>query len=250
MQSTNLQNNISKFKSWLTQPLGKYLLNFEKNVLESTLKYLKINDSIIIGQPNFLDCLSQLQIKNKIYLSQFPEKNNNLPTICSREDKLPIATEIIELVYLPHTLELVNNPHEVLRETYRILKPEGYLIITSFNSFSLWGILRMLLKFTKKSPWNGTFSNTIKITDWLSLLGYNVTATKYFLNNLPFNNDKYLSKTKFLDIISSKLNLPFCSSFAVIAKKRTSTLTPITPKWSNRTAVINDKNLTEPTCFK
>jgi ubiquinone/menaquinone biosynthesis C-methylase UbiE len=36
-------------------------------------------------------------------------------------------------VLLPHTLEFTDYPHQILREVARVLRPEGQVIIASFN---------------------------------------------------------------------------------------------------------------------
>ena len=42
-------------------------------------------------------------------------------------DALPIATDSVEAVLLPHTLEHAPRPHELLREVDRVLVGEGNL---------------------------------------------------------------------------------------------------------------------------
>ena len=52
---------------------------------------------------------------------------------------LPFPDASIDLVVLPHTLELCADPHGVLREVERVLVPEGRVVMTLFNPISLWG---------------------------------------------------------------------------------------------------------------
>ena len=55
-------------------------------------------------------------------------------------DFLPIETNSIDLVLLPHILEFSSNPHQILREVQRVLMPEGHVIVCGFNPRSLWGV--------------------------------------------------------------------------------------------------------------
>ena len=57
----------------------------------------------------------------------------------ARCHELPIATQSIDLVVLPHVLEFADEPHQILREVDRVLMPEGRLVIVGFNPWSLWG---------------------------------------------------------------------------------------------------------------
>ena len=46
---------------------------------------------------------------------------------------LPIASDSVDLVILMHHLSNTSEPHAMLRETFRILIPEGKLLIIDFN---------------------------------------------------------------------------------------------------------------------
>jgi SAM-dependent methyltransferase len=59
-------------------------------------------------------------------------------------EQLPIASQSLDLVALPHLLEFSAHPHQVLREAERVLRPEGRLLIAGFNPLSLWGLRRAL----------------------------------------------------------------------------------------------------------
>ena len=44
--------------------------------------------------------------------------------------ELPFANECLDLLILPHVLEFSSDPHQILREAERVLRPEGRLIIS------------------------------------------------------------------------------------------------------------------------
>ena len=50
----------------------------------------------------------------------------------------------LDLVVLPHALELARDPHLALREVERVLVPEGRVVIIGFNPASLWGLRQRL----------------------------------------------------------------------------------------------------------
>ena len=54
-------------------------------------------------------------------------------------------------VVLPHVLEFEANPHQVLRESERVLIGEGHVVILGFNPWSLWGLWRLLLAWREIS---------------------------------------------------------------------------------------------------
>ena len=53
---------------------------------------------------------------------------------------LPFPANSLDLVVLPHTLELHADPHATLREVERVLVPEGRVVICGVNPVSLWGL--------------------------------------------------------------------------------------------------------------
>ena len=57
--------------------------------------------------------------------------------------ELPFDAQSIDLILLPHALEFIDNPHEVLREVDRVLRPEGRVLILGFNPWSLFGLRRV-----------------------------------------------------------------------------------------------------------
>ena len=57
--------------------------------------------------------------------------------------QLPLASQSVDLVVLPHVLEFHAEPHEMLREADRVMMPEGQLVISGFNTASLWGLRQL-----------------------------------------------------------------------------------------------------------
>ena len=62
----------------------------------------------------------------------------------SAADAMAIASDSIDAVLLPHTLELADDPHAVLREVDRILRPDGNLVVLGFNPWGWWGLRHTL----------------------------------------------------------------------------------------------------------
>lgn len=54
-------------------------------------------------------------------------------------EMLAFETHSVDVLLMPHLLE-ISSADLVLQEAFRILKPEGRLILTGFNLKSLWGL--------------------------------------------------------------------------------------------------------------
>ena len=79
--------------------------------------------------------VEKAQVSRKIILSQTPETNTHI--VCDWQH-LPLSSESVDTVILPHSLNFHAHPHGVLREVYRVLRGEWRLIITGFNPLSIW----------------------------------------------------------------------------------------------------------------
>ena len=71
-------------------------------------------------------------------------------TLCAPLDSLPFASDSIDAIFLPHTLELVEDPYAVLREAERVLCAEGCLMICGFNPLSGWGARRLFAQYFRR----------------------------------------------------------------------------------------------------
>lgn len=54
------------------------------------------------------------------------------------EFNLPLADSCVERVLAAHAVEMSSNPHEMLEEAWRILKPEGELLLIVPNRRGIW----------------------------------------------------------------------------------------------------------------
>ena len=122
-------------------------------------------------------------------------------------DALPFPSQSLDLVVLPHTLELTRDPHDTLREVERVLVPEGRVVIVGFNPTSLWGLRqraghlrqRMGLGGPLYLPGEGEFMAYRRVRDWLRLLGFEVERGRFGCWRLPLRSERGLSRMAWLE---------------------------------------------------
>jgi SAM-dependent methyltransferase len=128
--------------------------NIEEILLKSSLGRGAIYNSLLLYRniiPRFLGeyaiQISFCQIKylhyakhrNKYYIdSNYSKNNENIVTIYN---KIPIKTEQLDLIIFPFIDLHINNLNHILFECYRILKPNGKIIITAINPNSFLSII-------------------------------------------------------------------------------------------------------------
>ena len=73
-----------------------------------------------------------------------------IPDLLSHAVALPFPDNSLDLVLLPHALELSHDPHTALREVARVLVPEGRVVITGINPASLWGLRQRRIRLYRR----------------------------------------------------------------------------------------------------
>lgn len=105
--------------------------------------------------------------------------------VSARLTQLPLASDAVDAVLLPHTLEFEPDPYGVLREVDRVLAGEGKLIVLGFAPVSLWG-LRAAATRSGFPPGLRRLLAPRRVRDWLSVLGYEVAETRRYLYEAPW----------------------------------------------------------------
>ena len=57
--------------------------------------------------------------------------------VLAQPEALPFESQSVDLLVLPHAFECTAEPHNVLREVERVLVPEGRVVISGFNPWSM-----------------------------------------------------------------------------------------------------------------
>lgn len=226
--------------------LGAYVIQQETKVLCNLINNNFFKNILIVGEPKFSLIEDSLLAERHKSIYQFilhprlsgddkPSKQTpKSMMIAGRQDKIPIENDSIDMVILPHSLEMMANPHEILRESHRILRAEGKILITGFNDCSLWGLFRLIARIFVKAPWKNNFLAVTKLFDWLALLGFDDSTVTYYCYNLPISNQKILNKLVFLEFIGNFMPFPLGNIYTITACKRVIPLTPIfLKKWDN-----------------
>lgn len=225
------------FRSWLSTPLGQSLLRSEADQINSLINNLFGYHLILLGEPSFNEIIKTSPILHRVWLHPEVGFSFEGSIVSARQDKLPLLADEADVVVLAHCLEAHPNPHEVLREVYRILKPEGQVIITGFNPWSIWGLWRLLLRFIKRRPWDGRFISVSRMKDWLALLGFDVMMVKICLFYPPVSNAKFLQRMRWMEWIGKCFKFGG-GGYVMLAQKRVIALTPIKPAWQKREPAI------------
>lgn len=229
-------------QSWLDTSLGQYLLAKEQVLYDQAVADLFGFNALQMGFMQ-MDLLKNSRIPNRFKASEF--NSESLPNhLRCNDDFLPFADMSMDLLILPHRLEFSERPHQTLREAERVMMPEGHLLISGFNPYSIWGIESLINRtfsrrprfakhFPKRFPWCGEFISLGRMKDWLKLMGFEIVSVEMSCHMPPFEQASWHRRFNFMD----RLNARWCSMlggvYFIVAKKRVAGMTPLKPEWKN-----------------
>lgn len=64
--------------------------------------------------------------------------DDSVLTALAEEARLPFMDAVFDRVLIVHALEEASAPHALLREVWRVMAPEGRLVVIAANRWSLW----------------------------------------------------------------------------------------------------------------
>ena len=214
-------NSISN-QDWLRSEYGQSFFNSERAHIKQALRHF--------SGPNVLQIGSMIESADIIALD-FPQLIN-IDETCAEANEvnqgglskvvadaafLPFSPDSFSSVILPHVLESHELPHQVLRETHRVLRQEGRLLLTGFNPLSLLSLQRIL--FSKPS-FAGQYYSINRVKDWLKLLGFEVVGSSIFQYAPLCKSQSLRNSFAFLNSIGDRWLPMTGGGYMISAKKR------------------------------
>ena len=224
---------------WLRTPAGRYLLAWEQQHLDRAVVDLFGFHALQLGLPE-LDALRANRMPHRWLCGDGsnghgePAVDGALPRIAvalhSDFDALPFDAQSLDLVVLPHALELARDPHLTLREVERVLRPEGRVVIVGFNPTSLWGLRQRLGHMCRQVgigarrhlflPSEGEFIGYRRLRDWLRLLSFEVEAGRFGCYRPPVGSDRWLARYEWAEGLGDRWWPVFGAVYSLTAVKR------------------------------
>ncbi len=230
---------LSRLEDWYASPLGAEVAGAEAAAVERQLDGVIGYYLLQIGVAGvFCGNVGEGRIRSRIQLPAVPRPA--IPGLQAVADPawLPIASDSVDAVLLPHTLDLVADPQAALREVERVLIPEGRVVIVGFNALSLWGVSGLVGQRRRRVPWCGRFLTPFRVRDWLTLLGFDVEAQEMLVFRPPWRRASLRRGVPLMDALGARFWPLLGGVYVIRAVKRVATLTPLRPSWAKRSALL------------
>jgi SAM-dependent methyltransferase len=160
------------------------------------------------------------------------------PALITDFAALPFEENSLDLVVLPHSLELNTDPHATLREVERVLVPEGKVVICCLNPASLWGLRQRRAHLYQRLgfgelylPDAGDFIGYWRLRDWLRLLSFEVESGNFGCYRPAMKAEKWLDRWDWMDRMGARWWPIFGAVYFIVAVKRVRGIKLIGPKW-------------------
>jgi SAM-dependent methyltransferase len=229
--------------TWLNTPLGRRCLANEQQLVRGALErvfgeqFLQIG---LWGEKSTFTQFARTQRSTVIAIDQDTAEAD----LRTSAGQVAIASDSIDAVFLPHTLERSPSAHALLREAGRVLRGDGHLIALGFAPGGLWG-LRHLLKRDGYPPGSRRLIREGRLKDWLELLSFDVASAQGYCHTFPF--DRVRRFADFPQESWAQKWLPMLAGgYLLVAQKRVVRLTAIRPSW-RRPRLRAVGGLVEPT---
>lgn len=227
-------------EDWLKTPLGEALLLQEARVVEEALDGVFGEQCLQLGAWGGNRAFLRFARTQRSAL--LAESTIGEPSAVGKLHQLPIASDSIDAVLMPHTLDYSDRPHAILREVDRVLRRDGRLIILGFKPGGLWG-LRRLIPGAGIPPGADNLISDRRLRDWLKLLDMRIQGSSRYFFRWPLPSKKARVSSKW-ERRGQAWWPELSACYMLSAQKRVSALTPVRPVWRRQPKVV--AGLAEP----
>ena len=257
-----MSSEIIGLTEWLKTPPGEYLLAWERARFDDAVADIFGYHALQIGLQE-IDTLRSNRIPHRwlaldsmqsttvsapdgiLNLSSEPLQSSRRVALLTHSAALPFPSNSLDLVLLPHTLELSHDPHATLREVERVLVPEGRVVISGLNPASLWGLRQKRARLCKRLgcgelflPESGEFIGHWRLRDWLRLLSFEVESAHFGGYRPAIDNARWLGRFAWMDFAGARWWPIFGAVYFLVATKRVRGMRLLGPAWKDRAARV------------
>lgn len=231
---------------WLDGALGRALLDRERHVVREAFEPIFGAYLLQIGSWGARDTFLPLARTQRAALVAEPDAWGD---IVSYATELAVASNSVDALFMPHTLELEPDPHAVLREAARVLVGDGHLVLLGFEPYGPWGVRHRASRAGFPPGLSSLWSDG-RVADWLRLLGFEVAPARHYLGLWPserlvgtaFGTALERTAERFARALPVRRTAgtcasPFAGAYLICARKRVYAMTRVLPVRRRRVAL-------------
>ncbi len=235
-----MSGQIIGLQDWFQTPPGRYLLGWEQAQFDQAVADIFGYHALQLGLPEIGALRANRMPHRWLALPQAEAGREGAARVALLTDfaALPFSANSLDLVLLPHALELSDDPHATLREVERVLVPEGRVVICGFNPHSLWGLHQRRARVWHSLgfgelylPDAGEFIAYRRMRDWLRLLSFEVESGRFGIYRPAVRSEAWLERHRWLDRAGERWWPIFGAVYFLVAVKRVRGLRLLSADW-------------------
>ena len=216
------------WRQWLSSPAGLYLLAWEQAQLDHVVADVFGYHALQLGMPR-LAGLQANRMPHQWLACVDPGSEVSQPAIdlATHSEALPFQADSLDLLVMPHGLELSLDAHASLREAHRVLVPEGHLVLTGLNPTSLWGWRFKRAQWYRRWGFGESSSAPSldligywRLRDWLRLLGFEVKYSQFGCWRPAMDTPQWFQRWSWLERIGAKWWPILGGAYVIVAVKK------------------------------
>ena len=175
---------IVELAEWFQTPPGQYALAWERAQFDAAVADVFGYYAWQVGLAD-MNLLRANRMPFKGYVGTETPTPDSIAgwqsrVVLAQPEALPFESQSVDLLILPHAFECAAEPHNVLREVERVLVPEGRVVISGFNPWSMWGART---RMPGMEPWlpqpPSSQVSLPRLKDWFKLLSLEVEQSHF-----------------------------------------------------------------------
>lgn len=242
-----MSGEIIGLHQWFGSPPGRYLLAWEQERYDELVADIFGYHALQLGMPGLAGLRANRMPHRWLALgadeAQLPMPpagdEGVAPALLAEAVALPFAEASLDLLILPHTLEISVDPHAALREVYRVLVPEGRVVISGLNPLSLWGLRQWRERLYRRCggggqlylPEVGEFLTPGRLRDWLRLLGFELESVSFGCYRPAVSSQGWLQRHDWMDGLGARWWPILGAAYVTVAVKRVAGMRLLEPSW-------------------
>jgi SAM-dependent methyltransferase len=245
MVESTASDNFKAAQRWLRSPLGEALLKQEARIVEEAFDGIFGEECLQFGLwGESREFLKYARTQRSASIADHDHiVGDGAPDIVGQLHRLPVASDTIDAVFLPHTLEFSDRPHAILREVQRVLRSDGHVVVLGFKPGGVWGLRRLLPGFGLPPAVESLISER-RLADWLQLLDMRIDRQLRYFFRWPVSGNWRPSSPDW-ERRGQRWWPELAACYMLTAQKRLMALTPVRKPWLARPKVVG--GLVKPT---
>jgi SAM-dependent methyltransferase len=150
--------------NFMSGPIGSHLMQWQKEQMDQMVADVFGFHALQWGLPLFDGLHSNRMPHRWLASSQVRAESdttaneNPIMHLCFDSVAFPFSNDSLDLLVLPHGVDVSRNPVLALQEAYRVLRAEGTIVLSGFVSCNHWRIQSMGDSSSKMTQDDQTFS--------------------------------------------------------------------------------------------